>query len=105
MTPRRSWPAGTEAVPAGLMLPLLRPGPGEDQAFNSWYDEEHAPARAALPGFLTARRWRSVPGWVGSPVIDPVREAADLAEPLHYAATFDLDDLAVLDGAEYLGLR
>ena len=29
--------------------------------FNKWYDEEHLPALAAVPGVLAARRYISVP--------------------------------------------
>jgi hypothetical protein len=46
-----------------------------------------------------------VPGWDGTGTIDPQLEAAQLSEPLHYMATYDLDDLAVLDGDDYLSWR
>ncbi len=102
---RRPEQVGVRVVPRGLMMPLLRPPPGQDAEFNDWYDTEHAPARNEIPGFLTARRWRAVPGWDGGDSTDPAAAAAEEAEPLHYAATFDLDDLAVLDSPAYLRLR
>ena len=34
---------------------------GEDE-FNAWYDEEHIPALAGVPGTLAARRFRSADG-------------------------------------------
>ena len=31
-------------------------------AFNGWYDESHIPEMLALPGFVAARRYRSLDG-------------------------------------------
>ncbi len=33
--------------------------PEGDADFNAWYDEEHLPALAAVPGTLAARRYRA----------------------------------------------
>jgi hypothetical protein len=33
--------------------------PEAEDDFNAWYDEEHLPALAAVPGTLAARRYRS----------------------------------------------
>jgi hypothetical protein len=102
---RRPEQVGVEVVPEGLLMAMLRPPVGRDAEFNDWYDTEHAPARNDVPGFLTARRWRVVPGWDGGDTVDPAKAAVEEAEPLRYMATFDLDELEVLDGADYLGLR
>lgn len=102
---RRPEQVSVTVVPRGLMMAMLRPPAGQDREFNDWYDTEHAPARNDVPGFLTARRWRVVPGWDGGDVVDPAKAAAEEAEPLRYMATFDLDELEVLDGPDYLGLR
>jgi len=51
--------------------------------FNDWYDTEHLPERQRVPGFLTARRWLG----------------AD--NPRQSIATYDLESVAVLEGAAY----
>ena len=33
--------------------------PEAEKEFNAWYDEEHIPALAKVPGTLAARRYRS----------------------------------------------
>ncbi len=53
---------GNAAAPSdagGLLLNAMNvTSEGEDD-FNAWYDEEHLPALAAVPGTLSARRYRS----------------------------------------------
>src|SRR5438874_4789124 len=61
--------------------------PTDEQAFNAWYDK-HAPARLAMPGFLSACRYAAV---------DP-DGPRDLA-------TYDLEDVSALHSPEYLQLR
>ncbi|GLZ47313.1 hypothetical protein Acsp06_34980 [Actinomycetospora sp. NBRC 106375] len=69
----------------GLLLVLSAPGDVPDEEFHRWYDTDHAPARAALPGVLGAERFRAVdglePGWLA---VYPLRREA-LASP-EYAA-------------------
>ncbi len=48
-------PAGA----GGLLLVGMTPGAAKEAAFNAWYDNEHVPALAAVPGVLSARRFRS----------------------------------------------
>ena len=36
--------------------------PAFDAEFNHWYDQEHLPRLAAVPGVLLARRFRTVEG-------------------------------------------
>src|SRR5689334_10222257 len=44
----------------GLLL-VMSDIPGDlDQMYNQWYHEEHLAERLALPGFLSARRYRAV---------------------------------------------
>ena len=51
--------------------------------FHDWYDTEHVPERARVPGFLTSRRW------IG-------------ADNSHLSlATYDLDAVSVLQGTAY----
>jgi hypothetical protein len=40
----------------------MTPGPEVETAFNAWYDTEHAPALARVPGVLSARRFRTSGG-------------------------------------------
>ena len=46
----------------GLLLVAMTPAPAVEAAFNAWYDHEHAPALGAVPGVLSARRFRSSGG-------------------------------------------
>jgi len=43
----------------GLLLVGMTPALGIETAFNAWYDNEHVPALARVPGVLCARRFRS----------------------------------------------
>jgi hypothetical protein len=59
----------------------------EDEAeFNAWYREEHLGERLAMPGILSARRYRS------------------LDTPRGYAALYDTDGLEPLRSPAYLKL-
>jgi hypothetical protein len=53
---------GDTTAPAnagGLLLVGMTPGPEVEAAFNTWYDAEHVPALAGVPGVLRARRFRT----------------------------------------------
>lgn len=60
--------------------------PAHEDALNRWYDERHVPQRAAVPGFLTARRWQAVEGGP------------------KYLAIYDLAGPEVLQSPEYKAL-
>jgi len=51
-----------EALPpanaGGLLLNAMNIAPELEAEFNEWYDKEHIPALAAVPGVLCARRFR-----------------------------------------------
>jgi hypothetical protein len=52
---------GDTVAPAnagGLLLVGMTPGQEVESAFNTWYDSEHIPALAGVPGVLCARRFR-----------------------------------------------
>jgi len=55
-----------DEVPAkgagGLLVNLMNVAPEHEADFNRWYNEEHIPALAAVPGTLAARRFRSTDG-------------------------------------------
>lgn len=53
---------GEATAPAnagGLLLVGMTPGSDVESAFNAWYDTEHVPALASVPGVLCARRFRT----------------------------------------------
>jgi hypothetical protein len=50
----------------GLLLNAMNVAPEAEADFNAWYDEEHLPALARVPGTLTARRYRSTETGGGS---------------------------------------
>jgi hypothetical protein len=44
---------------SALLLNAMNAAPEQEADFNRWYDEEHIPALAAVPGVLCARRFRA----------------------------------------------
>jgi hypothetical protein len=46
----------------GLLLVGMTPTSDVESAFNAWYDNEHIPALAGVPGVLCARRFRTSAG-------------------------------------------
>lgn len=70
----------------GLLFVLSDPGSVDEALFHDWYDNEHAPARAALDGIHDGQRLRALDG-----------------ERPPWLATYDLD-LEVLDSPEYRAL-
>ncbi len=46
----------------GLLLNAMNVVPEHEAEFNEWYDKEHIPALAAVPGVLGARRFRGTSG-------------------------------------------
>ncbi|MGA9868128.1 MAG: hypothetical protein WBQ75_17015 [Acetobacteraceae bacterium] len=46
----------------GLLLDAMNVVPEHEAEFNEWYDKEHIPALAAVPGTLCARRFRAHTG-------------------------------------------
>jgi hypothetical protein len=53
---------GDATAPANageLLLVGMTPGADVETAFNTWYDKEHVPALAKVPGVLSARRFRT----------------------------------------------
>jgi hypothetical protein len=46
----------------GLLLVGMTPAQAHETAFNAWYDTEHVPALARVPGVLCARRYRTSGG-------------------------------------------
>ncbi len=46
----------------GLLINAMSVEPEYENEFNAWYDTEHIPALSAVPGTLSARRFRSSEG-------------------------------------------
>src|SRR5947208_2258602 len=42
----------------GTLIAAMKIGRAAEDEFNEWYDKEHIPALAAVPGVLSARRFR-----------------------------------------------
>jgi len=76
----------TDDTRRALLLVQMDAAPDDEAELNAWYEEDHLPERAALPGFLTARRFESVDG---AP---------------KYLALYELEDLSVLETPEYRAL-
>lgn len=56
---------GNQAAPEGagaLLVNAMNVDPAHEAEFNEWYDHEHIPALAAVPGTLCARRFRDPHG-------------------------------------------
>jgi hypothetical protein len=50
------------AAADGLLLVGMTPPAAFEREFNAWYDTEHVPALARVPGVLCARRFKSAGG-------------------------------------------
>ena len=70
----------------GLLFSQMAPPPDWADDFDAWYDDEHIPARMAIPGFSHALRYRTD------------------ADPWHLACYF-VDDLAALASPAYQELK
>ena len=46
----------------GLLMAWTDVDPAHEDAFNAWYNEEHIPALAAVPGVISATRYRDDTG-------------------------------------------
>ena len=70
----------------GLLLFTTDIDPAMVEEFHRWYEDEHIPERMAVPGFLTARRFRAIEGGP------------------KYLAVYDLESPEVLASEPYLRL-
>ena len=55
-------PLGSPEGAGGLLVNAMNVAPEHEAEFNDWYDNEHIPALAAVPGVLSARRFRDLTG-------------------------------------------
>jgi hypothetical protein len=69
----------------GVMIAMFDVPDSLDAEFNRWYDEEHIPEKVGrVPGFLAARRFKSLDG-----------------RP-NYLCIYELEDVSVVDDPTYL---
>jgi hypothetical protein len=71
----------------GLLINAMNVAPEVEAEFNEWYDKEHIPALAAVPGVLCTRRYRGRSG------------------NRKYVALYDLASPAVVESAEWKQAR
>jgi len=45
---------------SAVLFSEMTPDPAWEPEFNSWYDTEHIPLRMAVPGFVSAQRYKSL---------------------------------------------
>jgi hypothetical protein len=78
--------SGKSKCTPGVMVAFFDIPKSLDEEFNKWYDEEHIPEKVGtVPGFLRARRYKSLDG-----------------RP-NYLAIYELEDIGVLDNTTYKG--
>ena len=70
----------------GILIASMNMANAAADEFHDWYDTEHLPERQGVPGFLLCQRW------IG----------AD--DPKISVATYDLDNIAVLQSPGYLAI-
>ena len=75
------------AAAGGLLLNAMNIAPELEAEFNEWYDKEHIPALAAVPGVLGARRFRGTSG------------------NRKYVALYHLTDPGVVESTEWKAAR
>jgi hypothetical protein len=67
----------------GILIAAMNIAEAAADEFHDWYDTEHLPERERVPGFLVCRRWLGT------------------ADPKISVATYDLDDVGVLQSPAY----
>lgn len=68
----------------GVMIAMFDVPDSVDAEFNKWYEEEHIPEKVGrVPGFLAARRYKSLDGRPG------------------YLCIYELEDISVVDDPTY----
>ncbi|MCB1463639.1 MAG: hypothetical protein KDJ90_14720 [Nitratireductor sp.] len=72
---------------AAILLMMTEVAEEYDEAFNDWYDNEHIPELLALPGLVSAERYRIV------------------GEGIRYLALYRLADTSVPESEAYVTWR
>ncbi|TDV35767.1 hypothetical protein C7405_105257 [Paraburkholderia caballeronis] len=79
--------AGLADASPGLLMVMMEPPAALEDEFNDWYDTEHFPQRAALPGFVSASRWVCVDGWPKWLALYELTSPAALRSPAYLAVS------------------
>jgi hypothetical protein len=82
-TPDKSYP--TQHIGSTVLVVMMEVDPAHEDTFNRWYDEEHLPERLAIPGYISARRFKLEEG----------------NGVLTYLCIWELEDGSPLQSAEY----
>ncbi|MDC7787192.1 hypothetical protein PQJ75_10925 [Rhodoplanes sp. TEM] len=70
-----------------LLIVTMEPPPGLAEEFDDWYDTEHFPQRARLPGFESASRWVCLDGWPRWIAVYDMTSAAAVTTPEYKAVS------------------
>ena len=73
-------------MPKGIMVVQSRPvDPAREDEFNDWYSNTHLPEILAVPGFLSARRYKVHDAAAGESAYLAIYEidAEDLTDPVN----------------------
>lgn len=76
-----------------LFLVFTTPKPGQEAAYNSWYDDQHLDDVLRLKGFVAAQRFRLAPQF-GAPDIRPYLAIYEIESDDAQAALEELARLA-----------
>jgi hypothetical protein len=68
-------------------MALMEPASGREDEFNDWYDLEHIPMMAGVPGIETAVRFVAVEGWPRYLAVYDLTEFGVLRSPGYRAVT------------------
>ncbi len=79
-----------------LLIEKSNPPRNKEAEWNEWYSNEYIPSHLAIPGILSARRYRHVEG---------VPKGLALANGPRYLVLYDLAGLAILKSEPYLALK
>ena len=52
----------TQPIGGTVLVVTMEVDPADEAEFNKWYNEQHLPERMAIPGYVSARRFRLVEG-------------------------------------------
>jgi hypothetical protein len=52
-------------MPEFRLLVFTDPVEGREEEYNDWYDNQHVPDALTFPGFKSAQRFRTGPGYLG----------------------------------------
>ncbi|MDA8253988.1 MAG: hypothetical protein M0Z28_33090 [Rhodospirillales bacterium] len=68
-----------------ILMVMMEPSVADEEEFHHWYDAEHLPERARLPGFLSAQRFVCLAGWPRYMALYDLAHPGVLQEPPYLA--------------------